>query len=160
MALFKLTDVFVVFEKKSHYAYSRRNHTFIQNLARGRERYNASKTYRSTEEAALIADVVCCPHCDSKLFIKNGKQGATHKCKACCRVFSSKTGTSLHRLQKPDKFKFYKSLMLESYYPIKQIAKKVGISIQTAFDWRHKILSGTAGSDDKTFEGIAEIDDI
>jgi hypothetical protein len=43
--------------------------------------------------------------------------------------------------------------MLESYYPIKQIAKKVGISIQTAFDWRHKILSGTI-KDDKSFKGI------
>lgn len=121
-------------------------------------------TQTSTENTVLIEDahVVCCPHCDSKLFIKNGKRGATqkYKCKACCRVFSSKTGTSLHRLQKPDKFELYKSLMLESYYPIKQIAKKVGISIQTAFDWRHKILSGTAVSDDKTFEGIAEIDDI
>jgi hypothetical protein len=49
--------------------------------------------------------------------------------------------------------------MLESYYPIKQIAKKVGISIQTAFDWRHKILSGTI-KDDKSFKGITEIDDI
>jgi hypothetical protein len=74
-------------------------------------------------------------------------------------VFTSKTGTSLHRLQKPDKFELYKSLMLESYYPLKQIAKKVGISIQTAFDWRHKILSG-AVKDDKAFEGITEIDDI
>jgi hypothetical protein len=49
--------------------------------------------------------------------------------------------------------------MMESYYPIKQIAKKVGISIQTAFDWRHKILSGTL-KDDSAFEGITEIDDI
>ena len=49
--------------------------------------------------------------------------------------------------------------MLESYYPIKQIAKKVGMSIQTAFDGRHKILCG-AIKDDKSFEGKTEIDDI
>ena len=116
-----------------------------------------------TGETVLIEEaiVVCCPHCESKLFVKNGKRGEAQKyrCKACCRVFTSKTGTSLHRLQKPDKFELYKSLMLESYYPLKQIAKKVGISIQTAFDWRHKILSG-AVKDDKAFEGITEIDDI
>jgi len=117
----------------------------------------------STEETGRIeeAHVVCCPHCESKLFVKNGKRAdiQKYKCKACCRVFTSKTGTSLHRLQKVDKFELYKSLMLDSYYPIKQIAKKVGVSIQTAFDWRHKILSGTV-SGDKAFEGITEIDDI
>lgn len=107
------------------------------------------------------AHIVCCPHCKSKLFVKNGKRGGIqkYKCKACCKVFSSTTGTSLHRLQKPEKFDLYKSLMFETYYPIKQIAKKVGISIQTAFDWRHKILSGM-GKEDTAFEGITEIDDI
>ena len=117
----------------------------------------------STGETVCIEDalVVCCPHCESKLFVKNGKREEIqkYKCKACCKVFTSKTGTSLHRLQKPNKFELYRSLMLESYYPIKQIAKKVGISVQTAFDWRHKILSGTV-KNDKSFEGITEIDDI
>jgi hypothetical protein len=89
----------------------------------------------------------------------SGGQKQKYKCKACCKVFTAKTGTTLHRLQKPEKFELYRSLMLESYYPIKQIAKKVGISIQTAFDWRHKILSGTI-KDDKSFKGITEIDDI
>lgn len=107
------------------------------------------------------AHVACCPHCQSKLFVKNGKRSGVqnYKCKSCYRVFTSKTGTSLYRLQMPDKFELYKTLMLASYYPINQMAEKVGISIQTAFDWRHKILSGMA-RDDKAFEGITEIDDI
>ena len=117
----------------------------------------------STEETVRVEDahIVCCPHCESKLFVKNGKRGdlQKYKCKSCCRVFSSRTGTSLHRLQKPNKFELYKALMMESYYPIKQIAKKVGVSIQTAFDWRHKILSGIE-KEDFEFEGITEIDDI
>jgi len=54
----------------------------------------------------------------------------------CCRVFTSRTGTSLHKIQKPDKFEAYKRLMLEHYLPLNTIAKKIGISIQTAFDWR------------------------
>lgn len=117
----------------------------------------------STSETIRIEDahVVCCPHCESKLFVKNGKRDGLqkYKCKSCCKVFSSRTGTSLHRLQKSDKFELYKTLMMESYYPIKQIAKKVGISIQTAFDWRHKVLSGME-KEDFRFEGITEIDDI
>ena len=117
----------------------------------------------SASETILIeeAQVVSCPHCESKLFVKNGKRSGIqkYKCKVCCKVFTSKTGTSLHRLHKPDKFELYKALMLEAYYPINQIAKKVGICIQTAFEWRHKILSGVA-KENKTFEGITEIDDI
>ncbi len=107
------------------------------------------------------AYVVCCPHCESKLFVKNGTRYGVqnYKCKACCKVFTSRTGTSLYRLQKREKFELYKALMLESYSPIKQIAQKVGISIQTAFDWRHKILS-CISREEKAFEGITEIDDI
>lgn len=120
-------------------------------------------TQTSIGETKLIKEVpvVSCPHCESKHFVRNGKRNdiQKYKCKVCCKDFSSKTGTSLHRLQKPDKFELYKALMLEAYYPLNQIAEKVGICIQTAFDWRHKILSGVA-NDNKTFEGITEIDDI
>jgi transposase-like protein len=107
------------------------------------------------------APVVSCPHCDSKLFVKNGTRGGLQKyrCKSCCKIFTSRTGTALHRIQKVDKFDFYKSLMLDSYHPLKDLKKKVGISLQTAFDWRHKILS-TISSKKESFEGITEIDDI
>jgi hypothetical protein len=44
--------------------------------------------------------------------------------------------------------------------PLKEIARKVGISQQTAFDWRHKILSAVEGVSDCKFKGIAEIDDV
>ena len=118
---------------------------------------------QDVSETVLIeeAPILCCPHCDSKLFVKNGKRGELqkYKCKSCCKIFSSRTGTPLHKIKKLDKFKAYKALMFESYLPLKKIATKVGISIQTAFDWRHKILSGIKqeGGD---FEGITEIDDI
>jgi len=120
-------------------------------------------TQATVAETVRVEDahVVCCPNCESKLFVKNGKRGDTqkYKCKSCCKVFSSKTGTCLHRIQKSEKCELYKSLMMESYYPIEQIAKMVGVSVQTAFDWRHKILSGTM-KDAGDFEGVTKIDDI
>jgi len=49
--------------------------------------------------------------------------------------------------------------MLEGYFPLKEMASKIGISIQTVFDWRHKILGG--GKDTNVhFDGITEIDDV
>lgn len=105
--------------------------------------------------------IECCPHCSSGLFVKNGKRQELqrYKCKSCCKIFTFKSGTALHKLKKIDKFETYKSLMMESYHPLKKIADRVGISIQTAFDWRHKILSGLNKKDSK-FDGITEIDDI
>jgi len=102
-----------------------------------------------------------CPHCESNLIVKNGRRGKLqkYKCKTCCKVFTSRTGTPLHKIQKPDKFEAYKTIMLENYLPLKQMASKIGISIQTAFDWRHKILS-SVNNDRVRFDGITEIDDI
>jgi len=119
--------------------------------------------YKEVSETLLVeeAPVLNCPHCDSKLFVKNGKRGdlQKYKCKSCCKIFTSRTGTYLHKIQKADKFEVYKTLMLAGYLSVKQIAEKVGISIQTAFDWRHKILSAIS-SNEEQFEGITEIDDI
>ena len=112
---------------------------------------------RGISETILIEDapILSCPHCDSKLFVKNGKRGELQKyrCKSCCKIFSSRTGTPLHKIKKLDKFEAYKALMFEGYLPLKRIAAKVGISIQTAFDWRHKILSGIK-QEDVAFQGI------
>ncbi len=122
---------------------------------------NLTSIKTSTKHQREVSRMSCCPHCDSKLIVKNGKRGDVqkYKCKACCKVFTMKTGTAMHRLRKTEKFELYKSLMLDSYYPITKIAKKVGVSIQTAFDWRHKILS-TSCNTDNVFKGITEIDDI
>jgi hypothetical protein len=62
-------------------------------------------------------------------------------------------------LQKKVKFEEYKALMEQGYLPVKKMATKIGISIQTAFDWRHKILSNLKEINNQ-FEGLTEIDDL
>ena len=54
---------------------------------------------------------------------------------------------------------FWVKLMFEQYLPLEVISQKVGISIQTAFDWRHKILSGLKITTEE-FKGITEVDDV
>jgi len=102
-----------------------------------------------------------CPYCKSELIVKNGhkKNRQRFKCKMCHKIFTSTTGTSIHGVKKIEKFEEYKTLMFEQYQPLKALAKKVGISIQTAFDWRHKILSGATSSPIE-FQGITEMDDL
>ncbi len=116
--------------------------------------------YKQTGQKAVAA-VTQCAYCSSELFVKNGHRNRIqrYKCKSCKKTFTTTTGTCHHNLHKPEKFEEYKQLMSKHYYPLKEIADKVGISIQTAFDWRHKILSGLK-KDDSKFSGITEVDDI
>ena len=119
---------------------------------------NTTKSIRELE----YSEAENCPHCKSQLKIKHGKRGKLqkYKCTSCCRIYTSQTGTPMHNLHKVDKFEKYKLLMFEEdYLTVQSIATKVGISIKTAFDWRHKLLSINT-NDDKKFEGISEIDDI
>jgi len=105
--------------------------------------------------------VVSCPFCGSSEYSKNGCRGTLqrYKCKRCNKVFTGKTGTFIHGIKKGKKFDKYFKLMFEQYLPLEVISKKVGISMQTAFDWRHKILSGLKTIPEE-FKGITEVDDV
>lgn len=83
-----------------------------------------------------------CPHCGNSRVHKRGKQNGVqmYKCSECSKWFSSTTGTPLWDIKRKDKWQSYLNCMQQGM-PIKKIAKEIGISIQTSFDWRHKILS-------------------
>lgn len=83
-----------------------------------------------------------CPYCSSTKVNKRGKQNGsqTYQCNSCKKNYRETTGTPLYKIQIKEKWQSYLSLM-EQGTPIKKIAKKLGISTQTSFDWRHKILS-------------------
>lgn len=83
-----------------------------------------------------------CPHCSSKKTHKRGKQKGVqmYRCTGCDKWYSETTGTALYDIKLKSKWQSYITCM-EKGMPIKRIAKELGISIQTSFDWRHKILS-------------------
>jgi transposase-like protein len=105
--------------------------------------------------------VESCPYCSSVLLSRNGRRGVQqrYKCKTCHKTFTSISGSCFHGIKKTDKFEEYRKLMFERYYTLEAMAKKVDISIQTSFDWRHKILS-SLNTGHKEFNGITEIDDV
>ena len=102
-----------------------------------------------------------CPHCDSKNVSKTGKQNGhqTYQCKDCKKYYRETTGTPLYNIQKKDKWQSYLSLM-EQGMPIKKIAKKLGISIQTSFDWRHKVLASLDQFIPKELSDTIECDEL
>lgn len=83
-----------------------------------------------------------CPHCSSIEVYKRGKQRGVqmYSCKACKKWYSETTGTPLYDIKLKSKWQAYLRCM-EQGMSIKKTAQEIGVSIQTSFDWRHKILS-------------------
>lgn len=102
-----------------------------------------------------------CPRCHSPSIIKYGHQSGQqrYRCKGCHRVFNDVTGTYRRGINKRDKFAAFEKLMDGQYLSLRKMEKMIGISHQTAFDWRHKILC-SIGAPPPSFEGITELDDV
>lgn len=102
-----------------------------------------------------------CPHCHSQNICANGKQHGVQRylCKECHKNFSERTGTALAWIKKQSLWPVYIRNMFEGY-SLERCADETGISKQTSFDWRHKILSSLRSLSPKEFSGISEVDDI
>lgn len=93
---------------------------------------------------SISQDVKVCPCCNASNFIKQGsyKDTQKYKCKTTSKIFSYKTSSVLSGIVKLKKFEALMDLMLDKKFPtLKDIQNKIGVSSQTAHDWRTKILS-------------------
>lgn len=101
-----------------------------------------------------------CPHCSSKKYRKHGidKGSQRYYCNTCKRTFTEYTGTWLSGIHKKDLVIDYLKLM-EQELSLDKIKVRLGINKKTAFDWRHKVLSGLENTDRGSFKGITESDD-
>lgn len=102
-----------------------------------------------------------CPHCSSTKVYKRGKQKGIqmYNCRECKKWYSETTGTALYEIKLKHKWQSYLRCM-EQGMSIKKIAKELGISIQTSFDWRHKILSSLEQFVPKELSSEIECDEL
>jgi len=102
-----------------------------------------------------------CPHCSSEKVYKRGKQGGVqmYQCNECKKWYSETTGTPLYDIKLKSKWQSYLRCM-EQGMPIKKIATELDISIQTSFDWRHKILSSLEQFVPKELTAEIECDEL
>lgn len=107
------------------------------------------------------AKAVTCPHCSGKRIRANGKLKGVQRyiCNGCHKNFSETTGKFWYNIKKKDKLNRYLYCLL-SGYSIRQSARETGISIQTSFDWRHKLLTSFSSISVEEFQGIVESDDL
>ena len=82
-----------------------------------------------------------------------------YRCNACGKWYSETTGTPLYDIKLKPKWQAYLNCM-EKGMPIKKIAKVLDISIQTSFDWRHKILVSLSQYVPKQLSTEVECDEL
>jgi len=116
---------------------------------------------RAEEDVSSKRKKKPCPHCSSTRVQSRGQQKGVrmYRCNDCTKWYSETTGTPLHQVKLKNKWQSYLHCM-EQGMPIKKIAKALGISIQTSFDWRHKILSSLDQFVPKELSNEVECDEL
>lgn len=102
-----------------------------------------------------------CPKCGSMNIWSRGSYKGVKRlqCNDCKKYFSSTSGTAIYHIHKKDKWQAYLQCM-EEKLSIRKSAERVGISLQTSFNWRHKILSSLSDVESDSFTGIVEADEF
>lgn len=108
-----------------------------------------------------------CPHCKAKAAMgyitKRGlcKGAQRYYCKSCGRYFVITTNTAFARSRKDaDTWRKYIGLTI-SGKGLRVCAAECGISYQTAFTWRHKVLNAFVANQNATMmSGSVEIDEM
>ena len=81
-----------------------------------------------------------------------------YRCRARRQTFNALTGTPLARLRKREAWKEYAQALAESM-SVRKAAARTGISVPTAFRWRHRFLIRPRDAKTVVISGIAEADE-
>ncbi len=114
-----------------------------------------SLVMREAENAMKV-----CPHCDSTHIAKDGSKDGRQRfrCKACCKTFNALTGTPMARLRKAEKHIENGHCMVEGL-SIRKTARLLGVSVPTAFLWRHRFLQAQRDVQPQQLSGVVEVDE-
>ncbi len=102
-----------------------------------------------------------CPHCGSlNIWSRGSYKGIKRlQCKDCTKYFSSTSGTAIYHIHNKDKWQLYLQCMKKGL-SLRESALEAGICLQTAFNWRHKILSSLSEVEPDRLTGIVEADEL
>ena len=117
----------------------------------------------TAETTALIearfSEKATCPHCQGDGQKWGYAAGLRrYRCRSCKKSFNALTLTPLAFLKKREKLAAYGQAMVDGL-SLRKAAKRVGIDLTTAFDWRHRLLKRPAKTKPKTLEGVVEADE-
>jgi transposase-like protein len=101
-----------------------------------------------------------CVYCNSKNVKKWGKSLGIqrYRCFNCWKTFNALTGTPLAFLKKRGQW-LHMAQALKEGLSVRMTASLCGVSVPTAFRWRHRFLKAAAGDKPTKLQGIAEADE-
>lgn len=108
---------------------------------------------------SMMPDGPRCPACRGSKIVRNGKRRGIqrYRCSMCLRCFTDLTGTLLEGIHHRDKFLEFCLCMIRGC-SVREAAHEVGISKNTSFEWRHRIISRLAQFDsERKLGGIVEV---
>lgn len=108
---------------------------------------------------ALMPRGPVCPSCRGSAIVRYGKRRGVqrYKCKECRSYFTDLTGFALHRVRRRDLWLDFCQCMVEGL-SVRQTARSLGISKNTAFAWRHRVIAALASADSHIpCSGIVEV---
>ena len=101
-----------------------------------------------------------CPHCHSENYklwgVREGRQ--RYWCRSCSRTYNAFTGTPLARLRHPEKWQTYLEGMTHSL-TLRPAARACGVTLKTAFRWRHRFLQVLEPDQAEELGDIVELDE-
>ncbi len=102
-----------------------------------------------------------CPHCHSNRVYRHGSVSnlQRYRCVECRKTFNSLTNTPLARLRKKELWIQYFDSMIKSMV-LRDVSDELGISLNTAFKWRHRFSAAFIKNSPTHLEGIIEMDEV
>jgi transposase-like protein len=108
-------------------------------------------------------NVKSCPYCNSGHVIKNGTRAGFHKyiCRKCKKNFTFRSKSTLKGIHNINAWNlFVEDFLSLNLTPVRQLKKKIGVSEQTIFSWRHRLLASLENMEVKFGEEPAEFDEL
>ena len=104
-----------------------------------------------------------CPHCSSLKVVKNGRHCGTQRfiCRDCSKSFGWSSGSFFNHCKKEISqwFKYVQCFM--DRLPLRECARRCGISLDTSFKWRHRLLDGLQKIHNSVkLTGVVEADEV
>jgi transposase-like protein len=102
-------------------------------------------------------EVINCPYCSSKDFIKNGVRDdlQRYQCKSCGKNYNILTGTPLAGLRKKGRWLNFCECLSNSI-SVRKAAVLTGVDNTTSFGWRHRFLKNANQLKPKSLSGVSE----
>jgi transposase-like protein len=106
-------------------------------------------------------DGVRCAHCQQTKVHRHGSfaERQRYRCLSCRRTFSDFTKSPLSYSKKPTLWPVY-ARCAKGSLTVRRCAESVGLSVSTAFRWRHAILDEVVNRDDTMLSGWIELVDL